>query len=63
VVEVQTHIVSGKIPLRNDENVKAKALAIQSLRSSQASRLLAELLARNVAADVQQAALGIVEES
>jgi hypothetical protein len=63
VVEVQTHIVSGKIPLKNDENVKAKALAIQSLRSSQASRLLAELLARNVAADVQQAALGIVEES
>jgi hypothetical protein len=51
VVEVQKQILAGTIPLKNDEQIKAKALAIQSMRSSQASRLFAELLARNVAAD------------
>ncbi|KAL3938585.1 MAG: hypothetical protein SGARI_001682 [Bacillariaceae sp.] len=59
IIEVQTHIKSGKIPLKNNKNkerVKAKALAIQSLRSSQASKLFAEVLARNVATDLRDTA-------
>jgi hypothetical protein len=58
IIEVQTQIVAGKTHISNDEHIKAKALAIQSIRSSQASQLLAQLLARNVAADEQAAAFG-----
>jgi hypothetical protein len=54
VVHVQNQIVAGKIPIKNDQQIKAKALAIQSMRSSQASRLFAQLLARNVAQDEEQ---------
>ncbi|KAG7352779.1 hypothetical protein IV203_008827 [Nitzschia inconspicua] len=54
VVQVQDSIVSGKIPLKNEEPIKAKALAVQSMRSSQASQLFAQLLARNVAQDVRK---------
>lgn len=53
VLQVQQAIVSGKIPLKNDDRVKAKALAIQSKRSSQPSQLFAQMLARNVAIDSQ----------
>jgi hypothetical protein len=54
VIQVQHSIVEGKIPLKHDEQVKAKALAVQAMRSSQASQLFAQLVARNVAQEEQE---------
>jgi hypothetical protein len=54
VVQIQNQIEAGKAPFKNCQQIKTKVLAIQAMQSSQASRLFAQLLARNVNRDGQQ---------